>query len=287
MRDLLSGNGPSEPTPDVLVRELDVTARAGVLTDLVGDDGCEWGEDTEAVGAADFVEVEMGVGRGAAHVAEAADVAARAFEDIDRRLYRVPLTDEMLAASQKRELDWAFAPEQAHDERAFGVRVDQYSRQRTMFPGIGSPYQAPRSDIQRVLRDGFGNVPGVGVLALIPNAAIHAYNGEYVEAGESGALAATELFVGWASRAPSRGAALRAKYADLSPAQRAARIDELSNANYMRRLQEELGGQEYVYRYLSEDGLATSLKYNSVRGYTTTQLSASSQAVAEGGEPRG
>jgi len=86
------------------------------------------------------------------------------------------------------------------------------------------------------------------------------------------------------SVAPNRGAALRAKYPDLSPAQRAARIDELSNANYMRRLQEELGGQEYVYRYLSEDGLATSLKYNSVRGYTTTQLSASSRAVAEGAQ---
>lgn len=45
-----------------------------------------------------------------------------------------------------------------------------------------------------------------------------------------------------------------------------------------------MAGQEYVYRYLSEQGLETSVKYGSVRGYTTTQLSGSSKVVAEGAQ---
>ena len=78
----------------------------------------------------------------------------------------------------------------------------------------------------------------------------------------------------------SRGAYLRQKYAHLSPAQRAERIDQLSYANYIRRLDEAIGDQQFVYRYLTEDGLATSFKYNSVRGYTTTEFTSSSATVA-------
>ncbi|MGH8078455.1 MAG: hypothetical protein ACREPE_14185, partial [Lysobacter sp.] len=84
------------------------------------------------------------------------------------------------------------------------------------------------------------------------------------------------------SRAQS--ALLREKFGALSPEQRAARIDELSRLNYERRIGEAINSQEYVFRYLSEDGLNTSLRYGSVRGYTTTEFSHSSSAVANGAQ---
>lgn len=52
----------------------------------------------------------------------------------------------------------------------------------------------------------------------------------------------------------------------------------------MRRLEEQLGNQEYVFRYLTEDGLAASYKYNSVRGYTTTEFTGSASEVARGAQ---
>lgn len=84
------------------------------------------------------------------------------------------------------------------------------------------------------------------------------------------------------SRAQS--ALLKEKYGALSPEQRATRIDELSGLNYERRIGEAINNQEYVFRYLSEDGLNTSLRYGSVRGYTTTEFSHSSSAVADGAQ---
>nr|WP_260296017.1 hypothetical protein [Sedimenticola hydrogenitrophicus] len=82
----------------------------------------------------------------------------------------------------------------------------------------------------------------------------------------------------------SRGAELRAKYGHLSPQERTAKIDELSRLNYERRLSESIGSQDYVFRYLSEDGLDKSLRYGSVRGYTTTEFSHSSSSVARGAQ---
>ncbi len=96
--------------------------------------------------------------------------------------------------------------------------------------------------------------------------------------GETVPLVSLEL--GAPKSVLSRGEQLRQQYSHLTPAQRVARIDELSNANYLRRLDEKLGSQEYVFRYLTEDGLATSYKYNSVRGYTTTEFSGSAAEVA-------
>jgi hypothetical protein len=108
---------------------------------------------------------------------------------------------------------------------------------------------------------------------------------------------------------------LREKYGALSSEQRAARIDELSRLNYERRISEAIinpaglqlnwnsafcrrgkrfhiqvhssrvnNRQECVFRYLSEDGLNTALRDGSVRGYTTTEFSHSSSAVANGAQ---
>jgi hypothetical protein len=59
---------------------------------------------------------------------------------------------------------------------------------------------------------------------------------------------------------PSRGAALRAKYGDLSPAQRQARITELSEANYARRIQdfEAAHGTPNVHSF-ADHGAQTTL----------------------------
>lgn len=86
------------------------------------------------------------------------------------------------------------------------------------------------------------------------------------------------------SQANARSAYLKEKYGSLTSEQRRARIDELSGANYERRIGELIDGQEYVFRYLSEEGLEKSFKYGTIRGYTTTEFSHSSQVVAEGAQ---
>ena len=68
----------------------------------------------------------------------------------------------------------------------------------------------------------------------------------------------------------SRAEYLQQKYGHLTRQERISRIDELSRQNYTRRLTESINNQEYVFRYLSEDGLRKSLMSNNVRGYTTT-----------------
>jgi hypothetical protein len=78
----------------------------------------------------------------------------------------------------------------------------------------------------------------------------------------------------------SRGAQLRAKYGHLSPEQRAARIDLLSRLNYERRLAEAIYDQDYIFRYLSEEGLDRALRSGTIRGYGTTEFSHSGSTVA-------
>ncbi|MEJ2802351.1 hypothetical protein WAE61_10750 [Comamonadaceae bacterium PP-2] len=82
----------------------------------------------------------------------------------------------------------------------------------------------------------------------------------------------------------TQSAYLQGKYGSLSSEQRLARIDELSGANYQRRIGEAIDNQEYVYRYLSETGLSDSTRYGTLRGYTTTELSTSSADVARGAQ---
>lgn len=65
---------------------------------------------------------------------------------------------------------------------------------------------------------------------------------------------------------------------------RQQRIDELTRQNYERRLNEMINGQDYVFRYLTEDSLAASLKYGSVRGYTTTRFSSSTREIIRGAQ---
>ncbi len=86
------------------------------------------------------------------------------------------------------------------------------------------------------------------------------------------------------SEANVRTAYLKDKYGHLSSQQRVARIDELAGANYERRLTEMLNGQDYVFRYMTESGLQTSMKYGSVRGYTTTNFSHSSSEIMQGAQ---
>jgi RHS repeat-associated protein len=81
----------------------------------------------------------------------------------------------------------------------------------------------------------------------------------------------------------NRGEVLREKY-NLSENDRQARIDELTRVNYERVVKERIDRQDNVYRYLSESGYQDSLKYGSVRGYTTTQYSNSSLEVARGNQ---
>jgi hypothetical protein len=83
-----------------------------------------------------------------------------------------------------------------------------------------------------------------------------------------------------AARELSRGEYLRRKYSHLTPEQRALRLDELSEANYLRLLNEKLAGQEYVFRYLTNRGLASSYRHNGVQGYTTLEFTASASEVA-------
>jgi filamentous hemagglutinin len=71
---------------------------------------------------------------------------------------------------------------------------------------------------------------------------------------------------------------------DTGSAARMARIDELSQANWGRRIDEMVNSQEYIFRYLTESGLEASLKYNSVRGYATTSFSSSSAEVMSGAQ---
>lgn len=65
---------------------------------------------------------------------------------------------------------------------------------------------------------------------------------------------------------------------------RQQRIDELTRQNYERRLNEMINSQEYVFRYLTEDSLAASLRYGSVRGYTTTTFSSSTREIIRGAQ---
>ena len=66
----------------------------------------------------------------------------------------------------------------------------------------------------------------------------------------------------------------------LTGAARRARIDELARRNWERVIGDKISKQDYVFRYLSEEGYATSAKYGSVRGYTTTEFSSSASEVA-------
>lgn len=63
-----------------------------------------------------------------------------------------------------------------------------------------------------------------------------------------------------------------------------ARIDEISRTNYEARLGEAINNQDYVFRYLSEDSLNTSLQFGTVRGYTTTEFTHSSSIAADGAQ---
>ena len=86
------------------------------------------------------------------------------------------------------------------------------------------------------------------------------------------------------AEANSRSAYLRGKFGSLTSEQRLARIDELSQANWTRRVDEMINSQDYVFRYLTDSGLQASLKYNSVRGYATTNFSSSSSEVMSGAQ---
>ena len=80
----------------------------------------------------------------------------------------------------------------------------------------------------------------------------------------------------------SRGEYLRQKYDYLTPQGRVARIDELSEQNYMRYLSKSINSQDYVFRYLSEEGLNQTLKTGEIRGYSTTMFSSSTKEAAKG-----
>ncbi len=82
----------------------------------------------------------------------------------------------------------------------------------------------------------------------------------------------------------SRGQYLREKYCNLSQEKRMQKIDELSKANYEHVLEEKINSGEYVYRYLSEKGLAESMQNGTIRGYSTTEFSAFSEDVARGSQ---
>jgi hypothetical protein len=86
------------------------------------------------------------------------------------------------------------------------------------------------------------------------------------------------------AEANSRSAYLRGKFGGLTSEQRLVRIDELSQANWTRRVDEMINSQGYVFRYLTDSGLQASLKYNSVRGYATTNFSSSSSEVMSGAQ---
>jgi len=81
-----------------------------------------------------------------------------------------------------------------------------------------------------------------------------------------------------------RSLQLKEEHGSLTSPERLARIDKLSKENYNRLLENEIGKQEYVYRYRSEKGLSDSMKYGSLRGYTTTEFSTSSAEVANGAQ---
>ncbi len=82
----------------------------------------------------------------------------------------------------------------------------------------------------------------------------------------------------------SRSAFLKDKYESLPREERLARIDTLSKQNYERRLDEMINSQTHVFRYLSEDSLAASQKFGTVRGYTTTEFSHSTRDVMVGAQ---
>ncbi len=105
----------------------------------------------------------------------------------------------------------------------------------------------------------------------------------YVAAEGAGA-ASTTTRAALVAEANASSAALRAKYGGMTSAQRMARIDELSRANWTRRVDEMVNSQQYVFRYLTQSGLETSLKYNSVRGYATTNFSSSSDEIMKGAQ---
>jgi len=115
-------------------------------------------------------------------------------------------------------------------------------------------------------------------VAPIAGERVLAEGGDLLQAGGRGAVSgAREELV---AEARAQSALLKGKYGALSPTQRTARIDELSRLNYERRIGEAIDNQEYVFRYLSADSLASSLRYGTVRGYTTTEFSHSSSIVA-------
>jgi hypothetical protein len=84
--------------------------------------------------------------------------------------------------------------------------------------------------------------------------------------------------------ARARSAELRAKFGGLTSEDRMARIDQLSQANWGRRLDEMVNSQQYVFRYLTESGYQASMKYGTVRGYATTTFSSSSADVMQGAQ---
>ena len=77
----------------------------------------------------------------------------------------------------------------------------------------------------------------------------------------------------------SRVERLTQKYGPMTSQERMARIDKLSMKNYERRGWELIKEHGYANRYLSEDGLNSSKRFGTVRGYSTTIDSDSSAEV--------
>ncbi len=61
---------------------------------------------------------------------------------------------------------------------------------------------------------------------------------------------------------------------------------EGTGRDYHALLEAEISSQEFVYRYMSEETLQASLRYGSVRGYSTTVFTHSSRDAALGGQIR-
>ncbi|WP_104040582.1 hypothetical protein [Vibrio hyugaensis] len=113
-------------------------------------------------------------------------------------------------------------------------------------------------------------------------------SGDYLGAGSvAGGYAASVALPGKKVGLPSaksRYAELKDKYGGLTREEWLGRIDTLSQQNYERRLDEMINSQTHVFRYLSEDSLAASQKFGTVRGYTTTEFSHSTRDVMVGAQ---
>jgi hypothetical protein len=181
----------------------------------------------------------------------------------------------------------------AIDAAAEGRAAAQYQRTaNSLAMGLGGPFVALPMATARAIGSDETTVGQAGMLGLSAMEILGARQGRnsvfaapalnesrYVSRTLGGASSAT---VTSETNALQRIAANNR--VDTGSVARMARIDELSQANWGRRIDEMVNSQDYVFRYLTESGLESSLKYNSVRGYATTNFSSSSAEVMSGAQ---